>query len=124
MTTLICTLEALQYAAEINRSIRFRYVREPVAAVVLEDAREGHPAFLILHQGSAIAFENVCPHRATELDWNPGDVFDESGLYLICATHGALFLPATGVCVSGPCTKQQLKKVAVITEKGGVHLAG
>jgi nitrite reductase/ring-hydroxylating ferredoxin subunit len=76
-----------------------------------------------LHNDQAIAFDNVCPHRSTELDWNPGDVFDESGLYLICATHGALFEPESGLCVMGPCIKQRLKKIAVFKDEVGVFLA-
>jgi nitrite reductase/ring-hydroxylating ferredoxin subunit len=127
MSTFICTLEALKYAAQISRSVRFRYVRtanaEMGAVIVAEDAKEGQAAFVILHNDQAIAFDNICPHRSTELDWNPGDVFDESGLYLICATHGAMFEPGTGLCVMGPCIKQRLKKIAVFKDELGVFLA-
>ncbi len=126
MTTFICTLKALKYAAEIKRSVRFRYVRETeltaIALVVPEDAKPGQAAFVIMHNDQAVAFDNVCPHYNTELDWNPGDVFDESGLYLICATHGALFEPQTGRCIDGPCFKQCLTKVAVLMNEEGVFL--
>ena len=59
--------------------------------------------FAVRHGGQACAFVNSCPHIGTELDWQPGEFFEESGLYLVCSTHGALFEPRTGFCVAGPC---------------------
>ena len=50
-------------------------------------------AFVVRHCGAVRAYVNHCPHAGTELDWNPGEFFDETGLYLICSTHGALFEP-------------------------------
>ncbi len=32
-----------------------------------------------------------------------GQFFETSGLYLMCATHGAIYEPDTGKCVGGPC---------------------
>lgn len=78
------------------------------------------PAFAIAYDETVHAYVNICPHRGTSLDWQPGEVFDESGLYLICATHGALFEPATGQCIAGPCQGAQLPKIAVKQE--GVHV--
>ncbi len=72
--------------------------------------------------GQVHAAVNVCPHRGTPLDWQPGQVFDESGLYLICATHGAMFDPATGLCIAGPCVGAQLQKVPVHVVDGRVEL--
>ena len=46
---------------------------------------------------------NRCGHIPVELDWQPGEFFDHSGLYLICATHGALYAPETGHCLGGRC---------------------
>jgi len=68
------------------------------------DLPHGHgsaPCFTMRFDGKVFAYVNRCPHRGTELDWNPGEVFDETGLYLICATHGAMFDPQTGLCISG-----------------------
>lgn len=75
-------------------------------------------AFVVRHRGSCRAYVNECPHARTELDWEPGEFFDSSGLYLICATHGAMFEPATGRCVAGPCRGQKLRAVEVV-ERGG-----
>jgi len=68
-------------------------------------------------------YVNICPHRGTSLDWQPGEVFDETGLYLICATHGALFEPDSGLCVAGPCQGAHLQKIPVKIEGGQVVLA-
>jgi len=57
--------------------------------------------FVVRHEGAARAFVNRCPHMGVELDWLPGEFFDETGLYFVCSTHGAIFEPATGLCVAG-----------------------
>lgn len=59
-------------------------------------------AFAIRHEGQARAYLNRCSHVAMELDFQPNRFFDESGQYLICATHGAMFDPSTGRCKGGP----------------------
>ncbi len=61
------------------------------------------PAFAVRHHGRVFAYLNRCAHVPVELDWLPGKFFDDSGLYLICATHGATYEPASGRCVGGPC---------------------
>jgi nitrite reductase/ring-hydroxylating ferredoxin subunit len=50
-----------------------------------------------------------------------GEFFDYSKLYLICATHGAAYLPDSGLCVQGPCPGKRLKPVPV-EECGGLVL--
>jgi nitrite reductase/ring-hydroxylating ferredoxin subunit len=77
------------------------------------------PGFVISHAGNVHAWLNQCPHRGTELDWQPGVVFDDSGLYLVCATHGALFQPHDGFCTSGPCMGASLKKIDVSQDETG-----
>ena len=78
----------------------------------------GEPAiliscFAIAFDGAVHAYVNSCPHRGTELDWQPGEVFEETGLYLMCATHGALFEPDSGLCVAGPCHGARLQSLAI-----------
>jgi nitrite reductase/ring-hydroxylating ferredoxin subunit len=106
---LICAREAL---SEGGKAVRFE----------LEFDGRQLPAFAIAYEGRVHAFVNSCPHRGTELDWQPGEVFDDSGLYLVCATHGAIFQPDTGRCVGGPCQGALLTSVAVDTQPGGVFL--
>lgn len=89
------------------------------------DIRRGDrtlPAFAISYAGTVHAWLNICPHRGTSLDWQPGEVFDDSGLYLICATHGAMFQPDTGLCVDGPCRGASLSAVPVELQDGEIWL--
>ena len=67
--------------------------------------------FVVKFAGKLYAYKNKCPHAGTELDWVTGLVFDDSGLFLMCATHGALFQPDTGLCVRGPCIKLSLQRL-------------
>ena len=71
------------------------------------------PCFVIAFDGAVYAYVNSCPHQSTELDWQAGQVFEETGLYLICATHGALFSPDSGLCVGGPCHGAHLTPLAI-----------
>jgi len=79
-------------------------------------------AFAVRHCGVVRAFVNRCPHAGSELDWNPGEFFDETGLYLICSTHGALFEPGNGYCVAGPCRGASLEPLGVGERDGQVIL--
>lgn len=57
------------------------------------------------------AYLNRCPHRGTPLDWRPDDFLDPEGRHILCATHGAVFQVADGVCIAGPCPGEQLTPV-------------
>jgi nitrite reductase/ring-hydroxylating ferredoxin subunit len=89
-------------------------------------ANEGSdlPAFVVRFGGKVHAYLNRCSHLAVELDWQAGEFFDVSGLYLICATHGALYAPDSGDCVGGPCNGRGLVALPVIEDGGIVYLIG
>lgn len=80
------------------------------------------PAFLIRYRGKPYGFVNRCGHVPVEIDWQRGKFFDASGLYLICATHGALYAPDTGKCLGGSCAGKGLQSVAIIERSEGVYL--
>jgi nitrite reductase/ring-hydroxylating ferredoxin subunit len=67
------------------------------------------PAFAIRYRGTVYGYVNECSHVPVELDWQPGEFFDHSKLYLICAVHGALYAPDTGRCLAGRCQGRGLK---------------
>jgi nitrite reductase/ring-hydroxylating ferredoxin subunit len=69
--------------------------------------------FVVNHGGRHHAYVNRCPHAGTPLDLWPNEFWTEDGQYLICATHGAIFAPDSGVCVEGPCPGARLERVAV-----------
>lgn len=76
------------------------------------------PAFAVRFRGRVYAYVNRCAHVPVELDWQPGEFFDDSGLYLICATHGAMYAPESGRCLGGRCNGKGLEVVTVV-ECGG-----
>jgi nitrite reductase/ring-hydroxylating ferredoxin subunit len=80
------------------------------------------PAFAIRYDGVVRAYLNRCQHVPVELDWMEGEFFDHSGLYLVCATHGATYMPESGVCIAGPCKGRRLVSVAVEEAAGQVWL--
>ncbi|CAG9239053.1 Iron-sulfur cluster-binding protein, Rieske family [Paraburkholderia sabiae] len=69
--------------------------------------------FFVRYDGVAYGYLNRCAHVPMELDWNEGQFFESSGLYLMCATHGAIYAPDTGKCVGGPCRGGRLRPLQV-----------
>ena len=106
---LICSAAALE---EKGAGVRFTVVRH---------GRE-EPAFVVRYGGIPRAYLNRCAHVPVELDWAEGEFFDFSKLYLICSTHGAMYLPDSGHCVAGPCKGARLHPRKVEERDGEVYL--
>jgi nitrite reductase/ring-hydroxylating ferredoxin subunit len=83
-------------------------VRFPVMA--FGDAATG---FVVRYDGKPYAYLNRCAHVPIELDWFEGEFFESSGLYLMCSTHGAIYVPESGYCAGGPCKGGKLRPIAV-----------
>jgi len=77
---------------------------------------EATEAFLVNVAGEVHAWVNRCRHVPLTMDWVEGRFLDESGNYIVCATHGALYEPATGECVSGPPFGRFLTRVPLRIE--------
>lgn len=80
------------------------------------------PAFVVRYQGKAHGYLNRCGHVPVEMDWQPGKFFDHSGIYLICATHGALYAPESGRCVAGRCAGKGLVRLNVIERDNIIYV--
>jgi nitrite reductase/ring-hydroxylating ferredoxin subunit len=80
------------------------------------------PAFAVRYRGRVYAYLNRCCHIPVELDLEDGKLFDLSGHYLICSTHGARYRPDTGYCNWGPCRGQSLTALEVVEQNGQVWL--
>ena len=93
-------------------------------ALVFDVLQYGQPvrAFALRFEGQVVAYLNRCLHVPVEMDWRPGEFFDDSGLYLICATHGAVYRPETGECIAGPCRGARLEPVEVVEQDGCIYL--
>lgn len=79
-------------------------------------------AFVVRHGGRVRGYLNRCGHIPVELDFQPGEFFESGRLYLICSTHGALYDPASGACVSGRCSGRGLTPVDVVERSDGIYL--
>jgi nitrite reductase/ring-hydroxylating ferredoxin subunit len=90
-------------------------VRFPVQ--VWGDATTG---FVVRYDGQLHAYLNRCAHVPIELDWEKGTFFESSGLYIMCSTHGAIYVPETGFCAGGPCKGGRLRKIALQERDGDV----
>ena len=77
-------------------------------------------AFAVRFEGQPHAYLNRCSHVAMELDFQPDRFFDDSGQWLLCATHGAVYKPDTGECAGGPC-RGGLVKIVLSERDGVVH---
>jgi len=91
-------------------------VRFPVLAFGEEAS-----GFVVRHGGKVYGYLNRCAHVPIELDWFQGEFFESSKLYLMCSTHGALYVPETGVCAGGPCRGGRLRPIAVRESGDGVY---
>jgi nitrite reductase/ring-hydroxylating ferredoxin subunit len=76
--------------------------------------------FVVRYDGKVRGYLNQCAHVPIELDWNEGEFFESSGFYLMCATHGAMYLPESGQCAGGPCRGGRLRKINVVEQDGQV----
>ncbi|MEW6098464.1 MAG: Rieske 2Fe-2S domain-containing protein [Pseudomonadota bacterium] len=70
-------------------------------------------AFALRYDGRPVAYVNRCAHVPAEMDWQPGQFLDDSREWIICSIHGALYQPADGLCVGGPCRGSRLMPVRV-----------
>jgi nitrite reductase/ring-hydroxylating ferredoxin subunit len=80
-------------------------------------------AFAVRFEGQVQAYLNRCTHVAMELDWQANQVFDGSGQWLLCASHGAAYHPASGECAGGPC-RGGLVKIMLSESDGIVYWHG
>lgn len=92
----------------------------PAVAFDVTYAGQACRAFAIRYRGQPHAYLNRCTHVPMEMDYQEGRFFDDSGQWLLCATHGAVYAPATGQCAGGPC-RGGLVKIELSECDGLVH---
>lgn len=69
--------------------------------------------FAVRQGGQAFVYVNCCPHVGTALDWARDRFLSNDRSRIVCATHGAQFGIADGVCTAGPCVGARLESVPV-----------
>ncbi|MEY3171437.1 MAG: hypothetical protein RJA27_517 [Pseudomonadota bacterium] len=82
-----------------------------------EDAIQS--GFVVFFEGKYHAYLNQCKHMPIELDYKPNEFMDDQKQWIVCSTHGAIYHPVSGECISGPCRGEILKKLNV-TESNDV----
>ncbi len=99
---------------------------EDPGSAALRAELAGEPVeVLVVRRGERIdAYVNICPHVALPLDFQPGRFLDESGAYILCANHGALFRIDDGECVAGPCPGARLRRAHVDVHQGIITITG
>lgn len=87
------------------------------------DTMTGDTIFITQRDGAFYAYQNVCPHLQTELEFLENQFLDRDGEYIECSTHGALFEVETGICIQGPCQGDKLEKVNItVHSDGGIYI--
>lgn len=86
-------------------------------------AAGGFTGLMAIRQGDAVhVYVNACPHIGTPLDWVPHRFLSADGRRIVCATHGAEFGIADGVCIRGPCAGDRLEAVPVEIRDGTIYV--
>ncbi len=81
----------------------------------------GFTGLFAVRQGDEMfVYVNSCPHIGVPLDWAPDRFLTADGTRIICATHGAEFAIADGVCLRGPCYGERLEAVMIQIKDGVV----
>lgn len=105
---LVCAADAV---LEGGRGVRF-------AVSAFGEAATG---FVVRYNGKVYGYLNRCAHVPIELDWAEGEFFESSGTYLMCATHGAIYVPESGQCAGGPCKGGRLRPIALREENNHIY---
>jgi nitrite reductase/ring-hydroxylating ferredoxin subunit len=76
----------------------------------------------VRHAGEVRVYVNSCPHLGTPLEWTPDRFLSADGSLIVCATHGAEFRIADGVCLRGPCFGERLEPVVIQIKDGTIFV--
>ena len=72
------------------------------------DTDDGRTIFITQRDGSYYAYNNLCPHLQTELEFLENQFLDRDGECMESSTRGALCNVESGECSSGPCQEDFL----------------
>ena len=82
-------------------------------------AEGGFTGLFAVRRGAVVVvYVNSCPHIGVPLDWMPDKFLTGDGQRIVCATHGAEFGIADGVCLRGPCLGDRLEQVMIEIRDG------
>ena len=99
------------------------YLNDLKNAITLGVSADNTQYLLVYSEDEVKAYINSCPHLSIPLEWQEHDFLEPDSGLIRCSTHGALFLPSTGECVSGPCVGDALTPVTISINDGSISLA-
>jgi nitrite reductase/ring-hydroxylating ferredoxin subunit len=111
MSEMLIPICASEDVAERGKGVRF-----PVTS-----AGEARTGFVVRYNNVVHAYLNRCAHVPIELDWAEGEFFESSRSLLMCSTHGAIYMPDTGICAGGPCRGGRLRAIVVLERDGQIY---
>jgi nitrite reductase/ring-hydroxylating ferredoxin subunit len=79
--------------------------------------------FVVNYRGSFYAYVNRCRHMPMPMDWFDNQFLSDDGRFIVCATHGARYDPATGECIGGPCPGEYLERLPLQIQGGHIVVA-
>lgn len=81
-------------------------------------------AGVVVRVGEEIrGYVDSCPHAGWPLSALDDRYLTRDHRHILCAGHGALFIPLTGECVAGPCFGERLAPWPVEVREGRVVTA-
>jgi ketohexokinase len=94
-------------------------------ATVVPAAGLAHKVVLIKHENDIKAYENNCPHQDVPLDEAYKIDINPFEMTMKCSVHDAFFRIEDGVCIEGPCWRDELKPVdiEIDAETGAIYIA-
>ncbi|MFK4754433.1 Rieske (2Fe-2S) protein [Oceanobacter antarcticus] len=85
-------------------------------------ANEPSSVVIFRHQGTCLAYRNLCVHMPRRLDCEKDMIFDRSGKNLRCSMHGIIYDPVSGESISAICNGEKLTPVKVLENDDGVWI--
>ncbi|MFP2926692.1 Rieske (2Fe-2S) protein [Pyxidicoccus sp. 3LG] len=79
--------------------------------------------FLVRRGDEVHGYVDRCPHAGLPLAQKLDGYLTPDKSLIVCSWHGALFQPADGLCVGGPCAGSRLTPWPVRVEGGVVFTA-
>lgn len=80
-------------------------------------------AFLVRQGDQVTGYVDSCPHNGWPLAVMDDRYLTREGDRIICSAHGAMFRPADGLCVAGPCADDHLRPWPVTVADGEILTA-
>jgi nitrite reductase/ring-hydroxylating ferredoxin subunit len=78
--------------------------------------------FLVRRGDRVFAYRNYCMHVGHPLNWKPDEFLTRDRKHIICASHGAMYEIASGLCVAGPCAGRTLDALEVTVNGDEIYV--